>query len=130
MSERDRKIIMKIHEVHPSWIGFSCIFEDSDYHVDDMPTMRFDLVNFADIDNREELLKRMGQTAYMCAVRQDQEEHLRQSPVSKLNLKELENQEIEMTLAQAYSGSNHNPHSSIRIRKQPWYRRLFKYGKT
>src|SRR5210317_764540 len=124
--ERDRKIIIKIHEVHPAWILLACMFEDSDYHIDDMAPMRFDLVNFSDIDNREELLKRIGQAAYALAVRQDKEEHLRDAPIGKLNLKDLVGNEIIMTMADAYSGRNHNPHSRIQIRKKPWYRRVFK----
>lgn len=125
MSERDNKIIIKIVSVDPKTIAFRAIFEGSDYHIDDMPAYNFDLCNTIEIDNREELLKRVATAAWAVAARQEQEENLKDYPVSKLNLRELVGKEIEMTLADAYSGNNHNPKSSIRIRKQPWYRRLF-----
>lgn len=125
MSERDKKIIIKIVSVDYKTIAFRAIFEGSDYHIDDMPAYNFDLCNTIEIDNREELLKRIGQAAWMVASRQEAEENIKEYPVSKLNLRELVDKEIEMTLADAYSGSNHNPKSYIRIRKQPWYRRLF-----
>lgn len=126
MNERDRKMIIKIVSVELTSVHFRAIFEGSDYHIDDMPSYKFDLCNTIEIDNREELLKRIGQAAWMVASRQESEENIRNSPVSKLNLRELVGTEIEMSLGVAYSGNNHNPKSSIRIRKQPWYKRFFK----
>ena len=124
MKERDRKIIIKIVDVTNKAVSFRCIYEGSDYHIDDMPALNFDLTNFGEIDNREEFLKRIGQAAVMVAAQQDAAEHLEQSPVSRLNLRELVDQEIEMTMQEAYSGNNHNPHLRLRNTKKPWYKRL------
>lgn len=126
MSERDKKMIIKITESKPTYIMFRCIFEESDYHIDDMPELKFDLINMVEVDSVDQFMKRLGQAAWMQCARQEQEEHMRDYPVSKLNLHTLVNKEVEMTLGEAYSANNHSPKGFIRIRKQPWYRRLLR----
>lgn len=125
MSERDKKMVIKITESKPTYIMFRCIFEESDYHIDDMPELKFDLFNMIEVDSMDQFLKRLGQAAYMQCSKQEQEENMKDYPVSKLNFHDLVNHEIEMTLGEAYSANNHSPKGFIRYRKKPWYRRLF-----
>ena len=126
MNERDKKVIIKIVSVENSHIQFRCIHEYSDYHIDDMPTYNFDLTNFADIDDRGELLKRIAQSAISVATSQEINENLGRRAVSKLKMRELINEEISMTVGEAYSGNNHKVSPHNHCRKRPWYKRFFR----
>lgn len=99
-------LILKIVNQTPEYIEFKCILKGSEYHIDDMPSYRFDLVNYGEIDNIPELIKRIGVAAFSAAQNQYALEKLQESPVSKLKLDSLLNREIVLTLQEVYSGTN------------------------
>ena len=102
MNERDKKVIIKIDKVRPEQIEFRCVFEDSEYHLDDMPVYNFDLINFGEITDVNKILKEIGKAAYMIAGRQEAAEKLKAAPVNKLNLKSLVGQEFSMSVGEIY----------------------------
>lgn len=102
MNERDRKVIIKITKVTKEQVEFRCRFEDSEYHIDDMPNCCLDLLNFSDVDDINQLLRTIGKAAYMQANRQDATEHLKTQPVSKLDINSLVGKEIPMSLGEIY----------------------------
>ena len=118
MNERDRKMVLKISERGKGFILFKCVFEDSDYHVDDMPEYKFDLNLISDINNMDELIKRLGQAAYAQCCVQEAQEKIDDSPVGKIDFKDVIDKELVISLGEAYSGNNHNPKSFIRYRKK------------
>lgn len=99
-------VIFKIVAVHPTAVEFKCILEGSDYHIDDMPTLRFDLTNFADVGSMEEIKKRIGVTAFMIANQQKAQEDFLKNKASTWNFEELLDKEISMSLHEAYSSDN------------------------
>lgn len=99
-------VIFKIVAVHPTAVEFKCILEGSDYHIDDMPTLRFDLTNFADVSSMEEIKKRIGVTAFMIANQQKAQEDFLKNKASEWDLESLLDKEISMSLYEAYSSDN------------------------
>lgn len=114
MNERDRKVIIKIIRVTNEQVMFRCVFEDSEYHVDDMPTYNFDLINMCHIDTADKLIKEISRSAWMLAGRQEIVETMKNKPISKVDLKSLENSEHTMSLDEIYDDGN----SCIRTPKQ------------
>lgn len=114
MNERDRKVIIKIIHVTNEQVMFRCVFEDSEYHVDDMPIHSFDLVNMCHIDAADKLVKEISRSAWMLAGRQEIVETMKNKPISKVDLKSLENSEHTMSLGEIYDDGN----SCIRTPRQ------------
>ena len=99
-------LILKITEIDKTSISFKCILEGSDYHIDDMPSYRFDLCDFEDVDSVDELIKRVSVSAFTIAQQQKARELIMNSPVAQLDLSPLLDKEIIMTAAEAYSSDN------------------------
>jgi hypothetical protein len=99
-------VIFKIVGVEPTFILFKCILEGSDYHIDDMPTLRFDLTNFADVDKMEEVVKRLGASALMTANIQKAQEDFLKNKVCEWDFESLLDKEISMSPEEAYSSNN------------------------
>ena len=102
MNERDRKVVVKIIRVTNEGVLFRCVFEDSEYHIDDMPIHNFDLVNMCHVDTADKLVKEISRSAWMLAGRQEIIETMRGKPISKIDLKSLENSEYTMSLGEIY----------------------------
>ena len=102
MSERDKKIIIKLDRVMPERVEFRCKFDDSDYNIDDMPRHSFDLVDYAELKTVEDIMKVIGKAAYMICNRQQAEENLKKTPLAKLDLNSLVGKEVSLTLGEVY----------------------------
>lgn len=102
MDERDKKVIIKITKVLPERLEFRCVFEDSEYHIDDMPNCSLDLLNYHDVDDMNKILQEIGRAAWMLAARQEAAEKLKKSPLSKLDLASLIGEEIPLSVGEIY----------------------------
>lgn len=99
-------LILKLVTQNSDYIEFKCILEGSEYHIDDMPTYRFDLLNYGEVDSVPELIKRIGVAAFSVAEMQYAKEKLQEAPVSKLDLSKIMDKEIRLSLQEVYSGTN------------------------
>lgn len=106
MNERDKKVIIKITGKSDERVKFRCVYEDSEYNIDDMPEYNFDLVNLTEVDTMDKLLKEIGRSAWMVAARQELAENIKKQPVGQLDLSSLIDQEIALSLSDIYKDEN------------------------